>query len=745
MPAVAADGGSVGTMPESLAGPRAQTGIIEVLGPNGQGSRRVRISPSDTPQVIEHCLRAGFGLPSSASVLLLDADGCVAPLGPGLLAQARPVGPEETAGGGSPSAAHFRLEVVRCSPCRGSVGRTTIVPPAVLDKSDRRSTLDPMDLPGNLPGMPRGRFTQLMHVKPTLSTMEEQRFWIVLAEESRLGHEVNADDHARQLVVFDTSAHRIDYVFDQWAESDALIPPERLLHCFADELGVILNEQQLDEALGRVLVHLQAKDCPGITSPTGAIVINRAFFSSIWQRMMLGAVCRPNPYDDEGHQRDILLMRYTQRLFTIERCTDEQLFFRSRKDNSARTDGTAQWVRADHAGPLRLVKFGVKFFLHPTTTKDAITASAVGITRIDRYRHQYFVSLETYALHSPATMTGAKKERQSSGSRGVSVSMSNWTEDAVKILTPATGVGKFGRVKSLSPSEEPPPVAELVVRSSVFLVATGNPHVGYRDWILSIVNAEREDLPDPNDFFRNDPGAAVQVLNDVQRELEAQGRLREYRADYLLYTIIDNAVSQVMPICIAYGHRLRYLHRRLDTEKLRIPTEYAQEVSRARLELQELRQWVGQMLGIMKHLEDDCKADIDGETGQIPWNFGVWASGAGKSMLISIHNTQSHLGQISDRLSVLNEISLSFTDSHQRYRDAFTNQTLLMLTVATAAFMPAQFLAGVYGTNFVQPDGRPAIPELNHERGYLIFWLLSVGLVLTGAATLYCCVRRRSL
>merc|ERR1712070_278439 len=101
------------------------------------------------------------------------------------------------------------------------------------------------------------------------------------------------------------------------------------------------------------------------------------------------------------------------------------------------------------------------------------------------------------------------------------------------------------------------------------LVATGNPKKGFRSWLVSIVNSaymDRED--DPLDRFHKGTEAAVKVLDGVSADLRAHGRMREYQADFLLYSIIDRAVSEAPEICQAYARRLRWLQDELDKKRL---------------------------------------------------------------------------------------------------------------------------------------------------------------------------------
>ena len=53
------------------------------------------------------------------------------------------------------------------------------------------------------------------------------------------------------------------------------------------------------------------------------------------------------------------------------------------------------------------------------------------------------------------------------------------------------------------------------------------------------------------------------------------------------------------------------------------------------------------------------------------------------------------------------------------------NDTLYFLTLVTTCIIPMQTLTGLYGMNFVKPDGTPNMPELTWEHGYEGFWVMS--------------------
>jgi len=81
----------------------------------------------------------------------------------------------------------------------------------------------------------------------------------------------------------------------------------------------------------------------------------------------------------------------------------------------------------------------------------------------------------------------------------------------------------------------------------------------------------------------------------------------------------------------------------------------------------------------------------------------------------------TQMGAMMKRHEELGEMLSSMSDHR-------TNATLYVLTIVTTLVMPAQFLAALYGMNFV------GMPELEWEYGYLMFWVLMV--VLTALVAL---------
>ena len=83
-----------------------------------------------------------------------------------------------------------------------------------------------------------------------------------------------------------------------------------------------------------------------------------------------------------------------------------------------------------------------------------------------------------------------------------------------------------------------------------------------------------------------------------------------------------------------------------------------------------------------------------------------------------------------ENLKSMADLCESYSQEYSGYGDKRMNDILFVLTIVTTLFVPAQFFTGVFGMNFVKPDGSPNMPLLNWKYGYFFFWCLSLGLTL---------------
>ncbi|HEY2735652.1 MAG TPA: CorA family divalent cation transporter, partial [Polyangiales bacterium] len=86
-----------------------------------------------------------------------------------------------------------------------------------------------------------------------------------------------------------------------------------------------------------------------------------------------------------------------------------------------------------------------------------------------------------------------------------------------------------------------------------------------------------------------------------------------------------------------------------------------------------------------------------------------------------LRDVYQHCVQIIDILETFRELAASLTDLSLSMASNRMNEVMKWLTILSSVFIPATFLAGVYGMNF------PIIPELHVPHGYLLFWLFCIG------------------
>lgn len=732
--------------PGPIHGPHV--GHVFVRGPDGHIDKMC-VSTADSTSSIEQLLRTLFLIPKGSVFVLRDNAGFAVPLSGGLLQAATRLSQPEN-GETMPCGTMYQLQLIGEDP--SIIGTGKLVPTAQRQNIEAmRSGKANYNAGSGEPPSESGTINALGTrfsneaspcstnlearinfglSRPSYSVVEDEcNFWCRIVGGFRTStysqtatitnglqgggdfHVLEHSDQLWSLTSFDTSPTRIGNLYNGWAarnkKHENILAVENLRHSLRSDFGISLKPEQLQEALCRV-----AGQCWHLKGPrsfsTDECVVSRTVFTSLWQRLMLGAMCRQTDGlpSSELRQSQVRLTAYNVQTFEENVMTDQEFLFGGiLRQKSEGQFPQSCWARIDSASPERVTRLGGKFFLHPILTEEAIDAVKEGTTKVDTYKHQYFVTLEVYGIYDNSRAMLSKADSQ---------------------LSPRS------QTRQTEMHVQPAKVCDIVARSTMCLVATGNPSRGYRDWLMSAVNTEQVERIDPLDRFKSGTQAALGVLDRVRKNLKAHGQMREYRADFLLFSILDQAARQAIPICHAYGRRLRWLQDRLDEEKLRIPACYINEVSNVCLELQELRQWIGQMRAIIKQLEVDCRAPPP-PPGETAWNFGACEEHSGQSLMIFLHSTQESLEGVQDRLTMLNELAQNFAHRHERHNEAFMNRTLALLTTASAVFMPAQFFCGVYGMNFVDENGDPSLPELRWTYGYVYFWMLVICLITAGA------------
>jgi magnesium transporter len=176
-----------------------------------------------------------------------------------------------------------------------------------------------------------------------------------------------------------------------------------------------------------------------------------------------------------------------------------------------------------------------------------------------------------------------------------------------------------------------------------------------------------------------------------ERILNARGRIRELRADYLAYTILDTVIDNYFPVVEDLGDRLNRIDDYLEqgaTGQQRL------ELRHVRADLLLLRKTIWpQRDAISLLLRDDCPL-IAGSTR-------TW-----------LRDCYDHTIQLMDVIETYRELCADLRDFYVADINYRSGEVMKTLTVIATLFMPLSFIAGFYGMNFQY------MPELGWPWGY---------------------------
>lgn len=196
------------------------------------------------------------------------------------------------------------------------------------------------------------------------------------------------------------------------------------------------------------------------------------------------------------------------------------------------------------------------------------------------------------------------------------------------------------------------------------------------------------------------------VFQPVLERLRASvGKTRRNGADYLLYALMDVVVDEYFRVLDKVEENLERLedqivraaHARVQTDLYTLK----RDLSVVRRAVTPLRELLGTL--IRADEADDLIAD---------------------STLPYLRDLYDHAVQVYESVDQFREWIASLLDLYQTALSNRMNNTMKVLTVFSAIFMPLTLLVGIYGMNFDH------MPELHWRYGYHLVW--GVMIVLTG-------------
>jgi len=324
-----------------------------------------------------------------------------------------------------------------------------------------------------------------------------------------------------------------------------------------------------------------------------------------------------------------------------------------------------RWVHMASFDIHLLFALTVKYTLHPLSVEDVIEQCQ---TKIDRLGGHYFLTIELLTLVDAG--------------------------DTSKGLHPVRVRGQH-----------------------VAAFCSGPPQL---DTLITVAQADRK-------FSEEWPGGAPEVevpgswVPRMQQRLRAaRSRLRERRADALLYALVDLCADELVAVTRAFFARLTWLEEDLRIRGNRSLLDLG-EVSLAQLQLAIVARRLRSLQRVVRRASEyqdlhttgsadywrDCTEHLEEayeDTLQMKERCDA---------LKSAHEAVIERGQAEE---------LQMQHDEQAAQAKKMNHMLFFLTVGSTIFTPVTFMSSVYGMNFESSDGVPTIPFLLEEYGYTYFW-----------------------
>ncbi|HEY9693891.1 MAG TPA: magnesium/cobalt transporter CorA [Oculatellaceae cyanobacterium] len=177
----------------------------------------------------------------------------------------------------------------------------------------------------------------------------------------------------------------------------------------------------------------------------------------------------------------------------------------------------------------------------------------------------------------------------------------------------------------------------------------------------------------------------------------AKGMIRQNKADYLAYALLDAIIDGFFPVLENYGERIEDL----ELEVVDNPTHQTlNKIYQIQRELLALRRAIWPQRDAINSLIRDGSNLISDE------------------VRIYLRDCYDHAVQVMDMVENYRELASGLMDIYMSSVSNRMNETMKLLTVISSIFIPLIFVAGIYGMNFNTEKSPWNMPELNWYWGY---------------------------
>ena len=188
-----------------------------------------------------------------------------------------------------------------------------------------------------------------------------------------------------------------------------------------------------------------------------------------------------------------------------------------------------------------------------------------------------------------------------------------------------------------------------------------------------------------------------------ERLRSGRGYIRNSKADYLAYALLDSIIDHFYPVLEGLGAAIEELEDDLLEKPSRGMVHMLHDYRRS---LSQMRRYVWPLRDVVNGLLHDSSGFITQPTR------------------VFLRDCYDHTVQLMDLVESLRELTAGLMELYHSSVGLRTNEVMRVLTVITSIFIPLTFLVGIYGMNFApeSPSGAKLplnMPELYMPHGYI--------------------------
>ncbi|WP_027136631.1 magnesium/cobalt transporter CorA [Gaetbulibacter saemankumensis] len=202
--------------------------------------------------------------------------------------------------------------------------------------------------------------------------------------------------------------------------------------------------------------------------------------------------------------------------------------------------------------------------------------------------------------------------------------------------------------------------------------------------------------------FQEAEGDVFDSVRDRIRH--AKGRVREMKADYLLYILMDAVIDHYFSVVELLGDKIEDLETLIflgNADK-----SINKDIRDLKKDILRIRRAISPLREVINRIEKHDSPLILKKT---------------KTFYRDIYD---HQIQVSENIDIYREMVWSLMDMYMTTISNKMNEVMKVLTIMASIFIPLTFIAGIYGMNFEY------IPELHYKYSYFILWGVMIVLFL---------------